>query len=139
MNLCIFACGKKEVGLIDKRRKWVYLLKNMHRMTPGEEIEDKDPIFKMLYEASRLSNLNEEEMREYKKSVLEYQDVQDAIKYASRRNFEEGEKRGEARGIATAKRMIIMQMLANDVSTPMISKLTGLSEEEINQLTAESF
>ena len=125
--------------MIDKRRKWVYLLKNMHRMTPGEEIEDKDPIFKMLYEASRLSNLNEEEMREYKKSVLEYQDVQDAIKYASRRNFEEGEKRGEARGIATAKRMIIMQMLANDVSTPMISKLTGLSEEEINQLTAESF
>ena len=78
-------------------------------------------------------------MREYKKSVLEFQDVQDALKYASRRNFEEGEKRGEKRGAADARRMIIMQMLANNISIPTIIKLTGLSEEEINQLTAESF
>ena len=139
MNLCIFAGRKKAVGLSDKRRKWVYLLENMHRMTLEDEMKENGTIFKKLYEASRLSNLNEEEMREYKKSVLEFQDVQDALKYASRRNFEEGEKRGEKRGAADARRMIIMQMLANNISIPTIIKLTGLSEEEINQLTAESF
>lgn len=34
--------------------------------------------------------------------------------------------------------MIIMQMLANDISIPMISKLTGLSEEEVNELKVEN-
>lgn len=85
-------------------------------------------------------------MREYKKSVLEYQDVQDAIKYASSRNFEEGEKRGEKRGEARGREagatdtkcMIIKQMLASGISIPMISKLTGLSEEEVNKLKVEN-
>ena len=114
------------------------LLQQEGLMFAEDEMKENGTIFKKLYEASRLSNLNEEEMREYKKSVLEYQDVQDAIKYASRRNFEEGEKRGEKRGAADARRMIIMQMLANDISIPMISKLTGLSEEEVNELKVEN-
>ena len=141
VNLCIFAGRKKAVGLSEKRRKWVYLLKNMHRMTLEDEMKENDPTFKKLYEASRLSNLNEEEMREYKKSVLEYQDVQDAIKYASRRNFEEGEKRGEARGreagLADAKRTMALEMLKKGIPLSLASDITGLSEKEVRQLTVD--
>lgn len=85
-------------------------------------------------------------MREYKKSVLEYQDVQDAIKYASRRNFEEGEKRGEARGeargevrgIATAKRMMVLAMLKKGIPLSLVYEITDLSEEEVNELKVEN-
>ena len=130
VNLCNFASRKKTIEFPSLRHKWVYLLKNMQKMTLKDEAKETDPIFKRLYEESRLSNLNEEEMEEYKKSVLEYQDVQDAIECACKR----GETRGEARGDANAKRAIIAQMLENALSVPIIIKLTGLSEDEIQSL-----
>ena len=131
VNLCNFASRKKTIELPSLRHKWVYLLKNMQKMTLKDEDKETDPIFKRLYEESRLSNLNEEEMEEYKKSVLEYQDVQDAIECACKR----GETRGEARGEANAKRAIIAQMLENGLSIPIIIKLTGLSEDEVQTLS----
>ena len=86
-------------------------------------------------------------MVEYKKSVLEYQDVQDAIECACKRGEARGEVRGEARGIkagiaegivrgeANAKRTIIAQMLENGLSVPIIIKLTGLSADEVQSLS----
>ena len=151
VNLCNFASRKKTIELPSLRHKWAYLLKNMQKMTLKDEAKETDPIFKRLYEESRLSNLNEEEMKEYKKSVLEYQDVQDAIECACKRSeargMARGEARGEARGIkagiaegivrgeANAKRTIIAQMLENGLSVPIIIKLTGLSEDEVQSLS----
>ena len=151
VNLCNFASRKKTIEFPSLRHKWAYLLKNMQKMTLKDEAKETDPIFKRLYEESRLSNLNEEEMEEYKKSVLEYQDVQDAIECASKRSeargMARGEARGEARGIKAgiaegivrgennAKRAIIAQMLENGLSIPVIIKLTGLSEDEVQSLS----
>ena len=151
VNLCNFASRKKTIEFPSLRHKWAYLLKNMQKMTLKDEAKETDPIFKRLYEESRLSNLNEEEMEEYKKSVLEYQDVQDAIECACKRSeargMARGEARGEARGIkagiaegivrgeANAKRAIIAQMLENGLSIPVIIKLTGLSEDEVQSLS----
>ena len=104
-------------------------------MTLKDEAKETDLIFKRLYEESRLSNLNEEEMKEYKKSVLEYQDVQDAIECACKRSEARGEAIGEVRGEVNAKRAIIAQMLENGLSVPIIIKLTGLSENEIQSLS----
>ncbi len=93
-----------------------------------------------------MSNLNEEEMEEYRKSVLEYEDVQDAIKYAGKRSFEEGEKIGEKRGEkrgrkegeVSAKRMMAFRMLAHGFPVDTICDLTGLTEEEIRGIMAEN-
>ena len=143
VNLCNFASRTKMIELPSLRHKWAYLLKNMQKMTLKDEAKETDPIFKRLYEESRLSNLNEEEMEEYKKSVLEYQDVQDAIECACKRGEARGEDRGIKAGIAegivrgeaNAKRAIIAQMLENGLSVPIIVKLTGLSENEVQSLS----
>ena len=139
VNLCIFATRKKVVTFPSVQHKWVYLLKNMHKMRPTDETKETDPIFKKLFEASRLSNLNEEEMEEYKKSVSEYQDVQDAISYASKQSEAKGEakglKKGRKAGQAEAKRAMATEMLKKGIPLGMVSEITGLSEDEIKALS----
>ena len=130
---CIFAAEILVILMWPERR--VYLLKNMRKMTPADEAKENEPIFRRLYEASRLSNLNEEEMEEYRKSVLEYEDVQNAIEYASKRSEARGRKTGLIEGEAKARRAIIAQMLENGIAIPMICKLTGLSETEVQALS----
>jgi predicted transposase/invertase (TIGR01784 family) len=130
VNLCNFASRKKPIKFPSLRHKWVNLLKNMQKMTPEDEAKENDPIFKKLYEMSRLSNLNAEEMEEYKKSVLEYEDVQNAIECASKRS----EARGEARGEAKAKRTMAFEMLKKGIPLSLISEISGLSETEILSL-----
>jgi len=56
VNLCNFASRKKTIELPSLRHKWVYLLKNMQKMALKDEAKETDPIFKRLYEESRLSN-----------------------------------------------------------------------------------
>ena len=128
--ICIFATRKKMVNFPNVQHKWAYLLKNMRKMAPEDEAKETDPIFKKLYEASRLSNLNIEEMGKYRKSVLEYEDVQNAIEYAS--------KRSEARGEAKARRTMVAEMLCNGIEIPLICKISGLSEKEVLALDKDA-
>ena len=85
-------------------------------------------------------------MKEYKKSIMEYEDVQDACVAAKEDGFEEGEAKGkaegraeglaegEARGEANMARKIALGMLTKEYSVDIISDLTGLTEEEIRHL-----
>jgi len=81
-------------------------------------------------------------MNEYKKSIMEYEDVQDACVAAKEDGFAEGkaeglaegEARGEARGEANKAREIALGMLTKEYSVDIISDLTGLTEEEIRHL-----
>ncbi len=77
-------------------------------------------------------------MNEYKKSIMEYEDVQDACVAAKEDGFEEGlaegEARGEARGEANKAREIALGMLSKGYAVDIISDLTGMTEEEIRHL-----
>lgn len=154
VNLCIFAARKKMVTFPGVQHKWVYLLKNMRKMTLEDEARETDPIFRKLYEVSRLSNLNTEEMEEYRKSVLEYEDVQNAIECASRKSEARGEARGrkaglaegeargrkagQAEGEASAKRVMAFEMLKKGIPLSLVSEISGLSEKEVLALAKES-
>ena len=86
------------------------------------------------------------EKEKYRKSVLEYEDVQDAVSYAEERalaaGYEKGKAEGEAKGhakglaegLAEGKVKVARTMLENNFDIATISKLTGLSEEEIQNL-----
>lgn len=138
VNLCIFADGKGKENLSEPKEKWGFYMKNMERLTEAD-VRDETGVFKEFIDLCRMSNLNKKEMKEYKKSVLDYHDVKSAIQCASEDSYAEGLAEGietgmtEGRqaGLAEGKRTIILQMLNNGVSVPMISKLTGLSETEV--------
>ena len=53
-------------------------------------------------------------------------------------SFNKGKMEGKVEGIAQGKRDLVVSMLKNEPDISLISKITGLSEEEINRLKNES-
>jgi predicted transposase/invertase (TIGR01784 family) len=121
-----------------QRARQSFFLKHLPEMLPDEEGFTKG-IFKSLMETCRMEKLSDMEKKDYEKSVLEYEDVQDAIAFARETALEEGLARGKTEGIAEGKaegeanaiRMIAAKMLDNEMDLPTIASLTGLTEKEI--------
>ena len=153
LELSKFAAQTRPDVAVDKRRLWAYFLKHLPEMQPDEEGFTKG-VFKSLMETCRMEKLNDMEKKDYEKSVLEYEDVQDAIAYARKtalaegktaglaeglaegkaKGLAEGEAKGLAKGEANATRTIAAKMLASGMDAAAISSLTGLTEEEILKL-----
>ncbi len=73
-------------------------------------------------------------MEEYRKSILEYQDVRDAVDYAKELAREEGIKEGQRIGLEKAKIQLVQKCREEGLSIDLISKLTGLSIEQIGNI-----
>ena len=78
--------------------KWLYYLKNIQNMNRHDLENEEDPVFRKLLEECKYSNLNNMEQEEYKKSLLEYEGIRDAIECAredaAKENFEQGLQQG---------------------------------------------
>ena len=78
------------------------------------------------------------EKEEYEKSVLEYEDVQDAMEYHHRIGKAEGFNDGFEKGVEQGREEALLQtaknLLALGISLADVVKATGLSEEQIRQL-----
>lgn len=144
VDLSNFADGNIEVDFSDERQKWAYYIKNIGHLHE-EDVENETGIFREFINQCRMTNLNDTEMREYKKSIMEYADVQDACVAAMEDGFAAGEAKGEARGrtegkaegAAEAKRQMVLSMLEKGFDIKLISELTGLSETEVLNISRE--
>ena len=101
-------------------------------------LKDDENKIHELYEDCKISKLSDMEKNEYEKSILEYDDVKDAIDYHSRlakaEGREEGKAEGIAQGITQAKYQIAVELLKAGIDLAIISQTTGLTEEDIIQL-----
>ena len=124
IDLTKFAAQIDSKQLPGLREKWCYVIKNMWRMTETE-IPKEDKPFRELYEECKLSKLSDMEKEEYAKSILEYDDVKDAIEYNRRLAMEEGRKEGWEEGLqqgmqqgeVKAKRLLAKKFL--DIGVPV--------------------
>lgn len=146
LELSKFAISKtgqlKDMNFQDSRRKWAYILKNMGQMEE-QDIRQENEIFRSMFEDGRYSKLTTMEKKEYKKSVLEYADVQDAIRCAQENSLKEGIEKGREEGREqgiqqgmqqgedNTKRLLACNMLTEGFDTAVVSKITGLTEEEV--------
>jgi len=142
IDLTKFAARKQFEQLVDDRQKWCYAIKNMWRLEEDDIPEEYD-IFHELYEECKLSKLTTMEKQEYEKSVLEYEDVKEAMEYHHRMGRSEGFEKGYDLGIekgvqqgieqgrGEGVRSVIKRMLDNNMDLSIIAKVTGLSEDEI--------
>ncbi len=77
-------------------------------------------------------------MEEYKKSILEYPAIRDAVDYAREEGMEEGlvkgMEKGIEKGIEKEKIQIAQNCLKEGISIETISRLTGLSIEQIKSI-----
>ena len=132
--------------LTDEEQKWCYVIKNMWRLKDSD-IPAEETVFRELYENCKISKLNTMEKQEYEKSVLEYEDVKDALEYNRRlakaegfndgfekgleKGIEEGIEKGMEKGQEETKHQMVASMLKHGMT---IASITGLAEDEIAQL-----
>ena len=89
--------------------------------------------FQELMDECRISKLDTMEKVNYEKSILEYEDVQDAMSCARAEGREEGRAEGRAE-VREALLRAAHKLLELGVSVSDIVKLTGLSEAQVREL-----
>ena len=149
IDLSKFAARKRFVKLADDRQKWCYAIKNMWQMKDSDIPKEYD-IFHELYEDCKLSKLNDMEKQEYEKSILEYEDVKEAMDYHRRlgkaegfsdgfeKGMEKGRKEGMEEGREEALRQTAKNFLELGISLADVAKATGLSEAQISKFLSEN-
>lgn len=138
IELTKFAAQISRTDCKDEMSKWLYLLKNIAQMNEQDSSRESS-IFRKFYETCQLSKLTTMEKEEYTKSVLEYEDVQDALNYMRRTSLEEGFEKGLAEGVskgkaegeAETKLAMAKSMLENGIDLNTIISITALTAEEI--------
>jgi len=119
---------KTENELKTNFDKWLFSLKNMHLLEKRPQIVQGE-IFEELFQIAETDNLTDEEMRTYKKSVLEYRDVQDSILLSREEALEEGRKTG----LQEANITFIRKCFQKNIPIEDIVFLTGFSKDNILQ------
>ena len=142
LELTKFAARKQFEQLSDDRQKWCYAIKNMWRLEEDDIPEEYD-IFHELYEECKLSKLTTMEKQEYGKSVLEYEDVKEAMEYHHRMGRTEGFEKGYGlgvekgiqQGIEQGKQQLVRNMLAKGLDPAQVADLTGIDLQEVRAMT----
>ncbi len=140
---------KESPQLTTNFDRWVYLLKKLPSFE-NRPAELQGRVFDTLFRAAEISQLTTKEMEEYKKSITEYADVQDAILYYEQKGFSEGVEKGREEGVEIGidkgreeglkegenqkSLEIAKNCLKEGLSIETISKLTGLTLEQIESL-----
>ncbi len=113
--------NKTAEELETKYEKWLYVLKNLHRLDRIPE-KFKESIFLKLFETAEIAKFSQQEYQAYEDSLKYYRDIKNSLDTAR----EEGKIEG--------KLEIAREGLKEGLSTALIVKLTGLSIEEIEGL-----
>jgi predicted transposase/invertase (TIGR01784 family) len=116
---------KTEQELVTLLDKWLYAIKNLATLMERPKAL-QEAVFKRLFEQAEIAAFNREELYDYRESQKDFWDLNNAIETAEKKGRAEGMKEGI---IKTAK-----NMKAESLPTSLIVKMTGLSEEEINNL-----
>lgn len=152
IDLTKFAVQKSFAQLTDDRQKWCYIIKNICQLDE-DDIPLEETVFRELCENCKLSKLTAMEKQEYEKSVLEYEDVKDAMEYHHRLGKEEGREEGRAEGkeegfnegfdkglengVEKGKREMVLAMLEKGIPIATIAEIAGMTEEEVKMCQAE--
>jgi predicted transposase/invertase (TIGR01784 family) len=116
---------KEEEDLVTHFDKWMYVLKNLHRL---QNIPKKlqGQLFKKLFEQAEIAQLTAEEMKTYEESLKTYWDNYSVLETARKEGKQEGKKEGMIE--------VAQEMKKEGDSVEKISRITGLTKEEIERL-----
>ena len=113
---------KTENELETTYDKWLYVLKYLPTFTERPQ-KLQERIFHRLFEAAEIARFSPEEKEQYEESLKSYRDLKNVI------DTSYGEGRKEE------KKEIALNMLKEGLNIDLISKITGLSGDEIGQLS----
>jgi predicted transposase/invertase (TIGR01784 family) len=115
---------------------WLYSLRYLEKLD-DRPLAVQGRIFERLFHIARIDKLNKKEMETYNKSVLEYNDVMDAVQYAAISGEKRGIGIGEKRGEKQKSIVIAIKLRENGMPIVEISKMTELPLEELKTVFGE--
>jgi len=127
----------KRIEEIETRfDKWLYVLKNLNRL---ERIPDRlrERIFEQLFEVAEVAKFSREELLSYEDSLKYYRDLKNSLDTAFEEGMIEGVMKGKIEGKMEEKIEVIKNGLRSGLDLSVLSKLTGLAEEEIRKIIDE--
>lgn len=141
--------NKSEDELVTMFDKWLFVLRNLSRLM-ARPAALQDRIFTRLFEAAEIAKFTKEQYEAYEESLKVYRDWQNTIVTAEQKGMakgmEKGLAEGRAQGVAEGLAKGIAegrmeQNIANARSMKLagldyeiISRVTGLSKDEIDKL-----
>lgn len=157
LELRKFAAVKNKLLPDTPLTNWLRMLTSISDLTESG-FTTAEGVFKRLLEECRLSKLTTMERETYEKSILEYEDVQDAIACAREDSLREGIEKGFEKGIeqgleqglekgrteglskgqAEKEHQLVCNMIKEGLDIATISRISGLSESEILLLQNKS-
>ena len=117
--------SKSAEELETKFDKWLYVLKNLHKLDRIPE-KFKENIFLKLFETAEIAKFSQQEYQEYEDSLKYYRDIRNSLDTAREEGIEVGERKKQIEIAKTG--------LKEGLSVELIMKLTGLAKEEIENL-----
>jgi predicted transposase/invertase (TIGR01784 family) len=123
----------KNLTTIEDR--WYYFLKHADESNDINEILSQHPEIKEAYQVLDRYHWTEDELQWYEKLIMNTADAQGMLDAAKNEGLEEGHKAGHKAGymdgVSTLARAILKEKMSHD----QITKLIGLSEEELLKLS----
>lgn len=121
--------------------RWIYVLKNMEVLDRMPWVA-KDSVFHRLAQIAEVSNMSEEDRIKYDSALRHYRDTISVLQGAidkgkalgQTEGFAKGQAEGRAEGRAEGVSNVAKKMKENGISSDIITKMTGLSTEEIEKL-----
>lgn len=125
--------NKTEDELVTMYDKWMYVLKNLARlMERPDKLQER--VFTRLFEQAEIAKFNPDELKLYEDSVNAYRDIVNAIRTAERQKYAEGREEGRKEGRKEGLVEVAKNLLKTNMPIEHIMQVTGLTEEEIEQL-----
>jgi predicted transposase/invertase (TIGR01784 family) len=109
--------------------KWLYVIRNLNRL---DKVPDKlrERVFEKLFETAEIAKFTPDQIRSYEDSLKYYRDLKNSLDTAKEEGIEIGVEKGrEERNIEIAR-----ELLKNGIDIDVISKSTGLTQEQIERL-----
>ncbi|MCX6250470.1 MAG: Rpn family recombination-promoting nuclease/putative transposase [Bacteroidetes bacterium] len=131
---------KSAEELESKYEKWLFVLKNLHKL---DRIPDKlkEGIFVKLFETAEIAKFSQEEYQNYEESLKYYRDIKNSLDTAREEGLEIGMEKGieigMEKGIEKGMEKVAVEMLKDNEPIEKIIKFTGLSQREIESLMKE--
>ncbi|MDR3338891.1 MAG: Rpn family recombination-promoting nuclease/putative transposase [Candidatus Symbiothrix sp.] len=125
---------KKPVEALETNvDRWLFCLKNLSRLN-SRPTEVQGKIFEKLFKAAEIKKLTATDMETYNKSILEYQDVRDAVDYAREEASEKAFKKGIEKGINQKSFEIARKCFEKGMLVEEVAELIDLDAEQLKEL-----
>jgi len=125
--------NKSEDELETMFDKWMFVLRNLSRLLDRPK-SLQDRVFDKLFRQAEIARYSDVERRQYEASLKEYWDYTSTMDTAYGKGKQEGMEEGMEKGMKEGKTEIAHKMKADGLTPEIISKYTGLTIEEIENL-----